>query len=63
MPRRAMEPQYAVPLLGLFFFVVALLMGLFGEPIRGFIDRYFNLLCLAFFGLLVLGFVVIKVLA
>ena len=32
-------------------------------PIRGFIDRYFNLLCLAFFALLVLGFVVIKVLA
>ena len=48
---------------GVRFFVVALLIGLFGEPIRGFIDRYFNLLCLAFFALLVLGFVVIKVLA
>ena len=46
---------------GLRFFVVALLVGLFGEPIRGFIDRYFNLLCLLFFVILILGFVVIRV--
>jgi membrane protein YqaA with SNARE-associated domain len=38
------------------FFLVAGLIRLFGEPIRAFIERYFNLLTIAFVVLLVLGF-------
>lgn len=45
------------------FFLVAALLYRFGEPIRGFIDRYFNLLAIAFVVLLVGGFVVIKMVA
>lgn len=48
------------------FFVVAGLIGLMferhGERIRGFIDRYFNLLAIGFVVLLVLGFMSFKLL-
>ncbi len=44
------------------FFLVAGLIYRFGPTIRGFIDRYFNLVCFAFLVLLVLGFVAIKTL-
>ena len=47
---------------GLRFFAVSLLIGYYGEPIRRFIERYFNLFCFLFLALLVLGFVVVKVL-
>lgn len=42
------------------FFLVAGLIRLFGEPIRGFIDRWFNLLSIVFIILLVGGFVLIR---
>jgi membrane protein YqaA with SNARE-associated domain len=42
------------------FFLVAGLIYFFGEPIKNFIDKYFNLLTILFFVLIVLGFVVIK---
>lgn len=42
------------------FFLVASLIWKFGEPIKGFIDRYFNLLAILFTALLIGGFVVIK---
>ena len=42
------------------FFLVAGLLRVFGPQIRAFIDRYFNLLTLAFATALVLGFVVLK---
>lgn len=42
------------------FFVVGTLIWKFGRPIKGFIDRYFNLLSVVFFVLLALGFVVLK---
>ena len=42
------------------FFIVSALMRFFGEKARKFVDRYFNLLTLAFFGLLVLGFLAIR---
>ena len=45
---------------GLRFFLVAGLMWKFGEPIVKFIDRYFNLLCIAFTVLLIGGFAVLK---
>lgn len=41
---------------GLRFFLVAGLLWKFGEPVKTFIDRYFNLLTLAFALLLVAGF-------
>ncbi|MEK7790290.1 MAG: YqaA family protein [Deltaproteobacteria bacterium] len=44
------------------FFLVGLLIYFFGESIRGFIDRYFNLLTLLFFVLLILGFYLVGVL-
>ena len=43
------------------FFLVAGLIRLFGEPIRVFIEKYFNLLTIAFVILLVLGFVAVSV--
>jgi len=43
------------------FFLVAWLLWYFGEPIREFIDKYFNWLALAFTVLLVGGFILIKV--
>ncbi len=42
------------------FFLVAGLIYYFGERIKSLIDRYFNILTLVFFALLVLGFIVIK---
>jgi membrane protein YqaA with SNARE-associated domain len=42
------------------FFAVAALIFFFGPPIKRFIDRYFNLLAVAFTVLLIGGFVVIK---
>ncbi len=42
------------------FFLVAALIYRFGPPIKGFIDRYFNILTIVFFALLILGFIVIK---
>jgi len=42
------------------FFIVATLFYFFGESIRGFIDRWFNLLVILFTFLLIGGFVVIK---
>ncbi len=46
---------------GLRFFFMAGLIYHYGEPIRSFIDRYFNLLTWIFGLLLVLGFVLIEV--
>jgi membrane protein YqaA with SNARE-associated domain len=42
------------------FFIVSTLIFFFGEPIKKFIDKYFNLLSAAFVVLLILGFVAIK---
>ena len=42
------------------FYLVAGLIRLFGEPIRTFIDRYFNLLTIAFVVLFIIGFVFFK---
>ena len=42
------------------FFIVSTLIWKFGEKIKGFIDKYFNILSLGFVVLLILGFVVIK---
>lgn len=42
------------------FFAVAILIRLFGPPIREFIDKYFNLLSIAFVVLLVGGFAVVR---
>ena len=42
------------------FFLVGGLIYFFGERIRNFIDKYFNLLTIAFTVLLVLGFILIK---
>lgn len=44
------------------FFIEAALIYFFGERIRRFIDKYFNLLLTLFFVLIVLGFIVIKIL-
>jgi membrane protein YqaA with SNARE-associated domain len=43
------------------FFLAGLLIYFFGESIKGFIDRYFNLLTLIFFALLILGFYLVNV--
>tara|TARA_Y100001970_G_scaffold246077_1_gene313655 strand:+ start:5790 stop:6410 length:621 start_codon:yes stop_codon:yes gene_type:complete len=42
------------------FFIVALLIKVFGEPIRNFIENYFNLLAIIFTILLIGGFIFIK---
>jgi membrane protein DedA with SNARE-associated domain len=42
------------------FFLVGSLIRIFGAQIQSFIDRYFDLLAVAFTVLLVAGFVVIK---
>lgn len=42
------------------FFIEAGLIYFFGERIRNFIDKYFNLLLTLFFILIVLGFVIVK---
>ncbi|MEN8140069.1 MAG: YqaA family protein [Thermodesulfobacteriota bacterium] len=45
------------------FFVVAWILYRWGEPAREFIDRYFNMLCVAFTVLLLGGFVLLSMLA
>ncbi|MBN1755137.1 DedA family protein [bacterium] len=45
---------------GMRFFLQALLLSLFGEKIKNFIDKYFNLLSLLFLILIIMGFVVVK---
>ncbi|OGW25635.1 MAG: cytochrome B [Nitrospirae bacterium GWC2_42_7] len=45
------------------FFLVAFLIYRFGPPIKVFIDKYFNILTIAFFVLLVGGFMLIKYLS
>jgi len=42
------------------FFTEAILISIFGQKIKLFIDRYFNILAILFFILLLLGFFVIK---
>ena len=42
------------------FFLVAFLIKTYGEPIREFIDKYFNLLAIAFTVLLFGGFALVK---
>jgi membrane protein YqaA with SNARE-associated domain len=42
------------------FFLVGLLIYNYGKPIKGFIERYFNILTLVFFTLLILGIFVVK---
>lgn len=42
------------------FFLVAGMIYYFGPSIKGFIDKYFNLLTFIFFALLILGFMAIK---
>ena len=42
------------------FFLVAAFIYKFGAPVRHFIERYFNLLTILFFVLLVAGFLVVK---
>jgi membrane protein YqaA with SNARE-associated domain len=44
------------------FFLVAAFIYRFGSPVRGFIERYFNLLTIAFLALLLLGYLAVKVL-
>ena len=43
------------------FFIIAILLRLYGEPIRNFIERHLNLLFITFMVLLVFGFLLIKV--
>ena len=45
---------------GLRFFMVAMLLYIFGPPMKRFIDRYFDLLSLAFVVLLVGGFLAVR---
>ena len=45
---------------GIRFFAVAGLLYYFGQPIRDFIERYFGILTIVFFVLLVGGFAAIK---
>jgi len=42
------------------FFIVATLIKVFGDPIKEFIEEYFNLLAIAFTILLIGGFIIIK---
>jgi membrane protein YqaA with SNARE-associated domain len=43
------------------FFLVSALIYKFGAPVKSFIDKYFNLLCIIFIILLILGFYLIKI--
>jgi membrane protein YqaA with SNARE-associated domain len=47
---------------GIRFYAVGGLFRIFGAPIKKFIDRYFNLLTVAFVVILVGGFIVVKIL-
>ena len=42
------------------FFLVAAFIWKFGAPVKGFIDRYFNIISIVFMILLIGGFVLIK---
>jgi membrane protein YqaA with SNARE-associated domain len=42
------------------FYIVAALIWKFGPPIKKFIDKYFNVLSIAFIVILVLGFIIVK---
>jgi len=42
------------------FFMVAAFIYFYGPRIKDFIEKYFNILSFVFFGLLILGFIVIK---
>lgn len=42
------------------FFLIGGLIFKFGEPIKSFIDKYFNVLSIVFFVMLILGFYLIK---
>jgi membrane protein DedA with SNARE-associated domain len=42
------------------FFLISFLVFWFGQPIKAFIDKYFNWLALLFTVLLVLGFLLLK---
>ena len=42
------------------FFIVASLIRIFGEPIRNFIEKYFNMLAVTFTILLICGFILIN---
>ncbi|MEJ2474643.1 MAG: hypothetical protein P8Y74_12255 [Desulfobacterales bacterium] len=42
------------------FFLVGGLIYIFGSRIQGFIDKYFNILAVAFTVLLIVGFIVLK---
>ncbi|MBI5237273.1 MAG: DedA family protein [Deltaproteobacteria bacterium] len=42
------------------FFIVAALIFKYGTPVKSFIDRYFNILTIAFTALLIAGFIVIR---
>lgn len=42
------------------FFLIATLIWKFGEPIKNFIDKYFNILSIIFLILLIAGFIIIK---
>ena len=46
---------------GIRFFIIAILLRFYGEPIRNFIEKHLNLLFIIFVVLLVLGFLLIKV--
>lgn len=43
------------------FFLVSGLIYKFGEPVKGFIDKYFNILTIAFVVILIGGFALIKI--
>lgn len=45
---------------GVRFFALAFLLWFFGDRIKTFIDKYFGLLTLLFFGIIILGFLAIK---
>ncbi|MBF0540652.1 MAG: DedA family protein [Nitrospirae bacterium] len=42
------------------FFIVSTLIYIFGAPIKVFIDKYFNLLCIIFLLLVICGFILLK---
>ena len=44
---------------GMRFFIVAALVGIFGEPIKRIIEHYFDLLAFLFVALLIIGFLVL----
>ena len=53
---------YSIIARGTRFYIIALLLRLYGDKIRGFIEKYLNLVFALFVVLLVGGFVLITVL-